>query len=103
MAHLVVDPQLPETPPRGGTHTSSRDRTTALLLDEIEALARELPWFNLFCTYTRCPHDQRAGYRRRIDATMLTEVFETHEHALPTATYYVAGRPVCQADVRHLL
>lgn len=70
---------------------SSRDRTTALLLDEIEALARELPWFNLFCTYTRCPHDQRAGYRRRIDSSILTEVFETHEHALHTTTYYIAG------------
>ena len=70
---------------------SSRDRTTALLLDELEALDRELPWFKVVWTYTRCPHDQRAGYRRRIDTSMLAEVFETHEHALRSTSYYVAG------------
>ena len=70
---------------------SSRDRTTALLIDELEALARGLPWFKLVHTYTRSPHDPSARYRRRIDADMLAEVFETHEHALRPTLYYVAG------------
>jgi ferredoxin-NADP reductase len=82
---------------------SSRDRTTALLLDELEALALGLPWFKLVCTYTRCPHDQRAGYRRRIDTGMLAEVFETHEHELRSTSYYVAGPGNMVISIRSML
>ncbi len=32
-AHLVVDPQLPETPPRGGTHTQDRHQGELRALD----------------------------------------------------------------------
>jgi len=70
---------------------SSRDRTTALLVDELEALARCMSWFRLVCAYTRSPHDPSARYRRRIDADMLAEVFEMQEPSRRPATYYVAG------------
>ena len=70
---------------------SSRDRTTALLGDELEELDRRLSWFELVRTYTRSPHDRSARYRRRIDADMLAEAFEASEHALRPTTYYVAG------------
>lgn len=70
---------------------SSRDRMTALLVDELEALARVLPWFKLVHTYTRNAHDPSARYRRRIDADILAEVFETHDHTPRPTLYYVAG------------
>ena len=70
---------------------SSRDRTTALLGDELEELDRRLPWFRLVRTYTRSTQDRSARYRRRIDADMLAEVFEASEDALRPITYYVAG------------
>ena len=70
---------------------SSRDRTTALLGEELEELDRRLPWFRLVRTYTRSPHDRSARYHRRIDADMRAEVFEASAHALHPITYYVAG------------
>ena len=71
--------------------SSSRDRTTALLGDELEELDRRLPWFRFVRTYTRSPQDRSARYRRRIDADMLAEAFEAAEPALRPTTYYVAG------------
>ena len=82
---------------------SNRDRTTALLLDDLEALARGLPWFKLVCTHTRRPHDQRAGYSRRIDSSMLAEVFEVSDRALRPTTYYVAGPGSMVIETRSIL
>lgn len=70
---------------------SSRDRTTALLGEELEELDRCLPWFRLVRTYTRSAHDGSALYHRRIDVDMLVEVFEASEPALHPTAYYVAG------------
>ncbi len=82
---------------------SSRDRTTALLLGELEVLTRGLPWFSLVCTYTRCPHDHRADYRHRIDTSMLAEVFETHKRAFGSTSYYVAGSGNMVISIRTML
>ena len=70
---------------------SSRNRTTALLGAELEELDQRLPWFRLFRTSTRSPHDRSARYHRRIDADMLAEVFEAPEPPLHPTAYYVAG------------
>lgn len=70
---------------------SSRDRSTALLGDELEALSRDVAWFRLVRTFSRNPHDPSARYHRRIDADMLAEVFVAAPHTRRPRLYYVAG------------
>ncbi len=71
--------------------SSSRNPTTALLVDELEELAVRASWFTFARTYTRDPQDRSSQYHRRVDAAMLAEVFVTHDIARRPSTYFVAG------------
>jgi ferredoxin-NADP reductase len=82
---------------------SSRDRTTALLGDELEALCRDVAWFRFVRTFSRNLHDPSARYHRRIDADMLAEVFEAVPHRWRPRLYYVAGPGDMVIAVRALL
>ncbi len=82
---------------------SSRDRTTVLLGDELEALGRDMAWFRLLRTFTRDPRDPSVRYHRRIDADMLAEVFEAAPHTRSPSLYYVAGPGDMVIAVRAML
>jgi ferredoxin-NADP reductase len=71
---------------------SSRNRESALLADELDALARRLTWLRVVHTFTRDASGGEAKYRRRIDAGMLAEVMDLAPRgAAAPETFYVAG------------
>ena len=81
---------------------SSRDPTTALLGDELEALSRDMGWFRLVRAVTRGAA-RSTRYHRRIDADMLAEVFEAAPRARRPSLYYVAGPGDMVIAVRAML
>jgi ferredoxin-NADP reductase len=70
---------------------SSRDRTTVLLAEPLEELARRHRWFTLVHTFTRSSHDPAARFHRRIDADMLSDVLGHVHGGLVPHCCYVAG------------
>ncbi len=80
---------------------SDRQRATALLLDQTEAMSRDLAWLRSASTLTR-DRDRPARYHRRIDADMLAEVFMASPGPQPSC-YYVAGPADLVTSVRAML
>lgn len=70
---------------------SSRDRTSILLRQPLESLAREHGWFSLVHTFTRSTWDPYARYHRRIDASMLSELLDQSGVTVGDPSFYVAG------------
>ncbi len=83
---------------------SSRDRATALLREELEAIGRQHGWLTVVHTFTRAPGDALAAHHRRVDAPMLRDVRAGGGGADRAATrYYVAGPGDFVAAVRTML
>lgn len=83
--------------------SSSRGSRSALLGGPLEDLARHEPWLTLNRTVTRDPADHTSRYHRRIDATMLAEVFQEVPLRRRPSIYYVAGPGDMVISVRAML
>ncbi len=67
---------------------SSRTAEDVIYRDELDGMAAADPTFEPFYTFTRQPPPGWTGYRRRIDATMLSEVMRPFDRR---ARVYVCG------------